>query len=108
MEYTWQIETLKYDLADALDDVALLNIAGIKITPPTEEALFAENGRDVALAYLQQVSDGMGICRSFFKESASDLLMYIPLGKTKSLWQTFWNKSKKLEKKLADDVSKIN
>lgn len=108
VEYTWQIETLKYELADALDDVALLNIAGIKITPPTEETLSAENGRDAALAYLQKVSDGMNICRSFFKESASDLLMYTPLGKTKSLWQTFWDKSKKLEKKLADDVSKIN
>ncbi len=108
VEYTWQIESLKYKLASALDDVALLKIAGIKITPPTEEELFSENGRDIALAYLGRINEAMNSCRAFFKETASDLLWHIPLGKTKHLWQKFWDKSKKLEKKLASDVSKIS
>ena len=107
-EYTWEIETLKYDLASASDDVGLLKIAGIKMTPPSDTELQSENGRQVALNYLYQVSTNLDLCRQAFKESSSELLFVVPMGKNKYLWQSFWNKSKKLEKNLARAVAHID
>ncbi len=107
-EYTWNIETLKYSLASTLDEVGLLKIAGITITPPTQEELSSENGRAIALAYLDEVSDAIRECRSFFKATASELLGHVPAGQTKSLWQKFWDKTKKIDKKFAADVAAIN
>lgn len=107
-EYTWNIETLKYALASALDEVGLLKIAGITMTPPTQEELSSENGRAIALAYLDKVSNAIRECQSFFKATASELLGHVPAGQTKSLWQKFWDKTKKIDKKFATEVAAID
>lgn len=107
-EYTWNIETLKYALASTLDEVGLLKIAGITMTPPTQEELSSENGRAIALAYLDKVSNAIRECQSFFKATASELLGHVPAGQTKSLWQKFWDKTKKIDKKFATEVAVID
>ncbi len=100
IEYTWDIDTLKYRLSESLDEVGLLKIAGINITPPSIIALDSENGREIALAYLADVEKNMEICRTAFKTSAFELIGTVPADKKKSLWQDFWDKSQDLTRQL--------
>lgn len=108
VEYTWEIVTLKYLLANAKDAIALLKIAGIKMTPPAIQDLASPNGREIALAFLEEAKKNLEICKDAFKTSAFELLGVVPNGEHKSLWRKFWDKSQKLDKKLEMQVENID
>lgn len=107
IEHIWEEKTLRYSLAEAQDRMGLLRIAGIKMTLPAISELESENGREIALNFLDQIEKNMDDCKQAFRTSALELVGLVKNGETKSLWGKFWNKSKKLERALTAAVALV-